>query len=96
MKLPDLGVAMAAITKNEGPFIAEWVAYHYLLGVEHFIIYDNGSTDGSAAVATAHGAPLRAVTPAAPLGELAIATGDALRLAAASCPAASVNTASRR
>lgn len=50
MKLPDLGVAMAAITKNEGPFIAEWVAYHYLLGVEHFIIYDNGSTDATVEV----------------------------------------------
>ena len=45
MKRPDLGVAMVAITKNEGPFIAEWVAYHYLLGVEHFVIYDNGSDD---------------------------------------------------
>lgn len=50
MKLPDLGVAMAAITKNEGPFIAEWVAYHYLLGVEHFIIYDNGSADATVEV----------------------------------------------
>lgn len=49
MNLPPLGVAMAAITKNEGPFIAEWVAYHYLLGVEHFFIYDNGSTDATRA-----------------------------------------------
>lgn len=52
MNLPPLGVAMAAITKNEGPFIAEWVAYHYLLGVEHFFIYDNGSTDGTRAELT--------------------------------------------
>ena len=52
MKLPPLGVAMAAITKNEGPFIAEWVAYHYLLGVEHFFIYDNGSSDTTAAELT--------------------------------------------
>lgn len=50
MKLPDLGVAMAAITKNEGPFIAEWVAYHYLLGVEHFVIYDNRSDDATVEV----------------------------------------------
>ncbi|WP_167553534.1 glycosyltransferase family 92 protein [Paracoccus yeei] len=47
MRLPDLGVVMVAITKNEGPFIAEWVAYHYLLGVEHFVIYDNRSADGT-------------------------------------------------
>lgn len=35
----------AAIAKNEGSYIKEWIEYHKLVGVEKFIIYDNGSTD---------------------------------------------------
>jgi hypothetical protein len=38
-------VAMVAIVKNEAPYIAKWIEYHGLIGVEHFYIYDNGSTD---------------------------------------------------
>lgn len=30
---------------NEGPYLAEWIAYHRLAGVEHFWLYDDGSTD---------------------------------------------------
>lgn len=33
------------LVKNEGPYIREWIAFNYLMGVEHFFIYDNGSTD---------------------------------------------------
>ncbi|MGJ8514011.1 glycosyltransferase family 2 protein [Carnimonas bestiolae] len=39
--------AIAAIVKNEVDSIEEWVAYHRLLGADHFLIADNGSTDGT-------------------------------------------------
>lgn len=39
--------AIAAIVKNEAPYLAEWVAYHRLIGFEHFFIADNGSQDGT-------------------------------------------------
>lgn len=38
-------LVFAAIAKNEGLYIEEWLAYHTIVGVERFIIYDNGSTD---------------------------------------------------
>lgn len=41
-------VALAAIVKDEGPYIAEWIAYHRVLGFDHVLLYDNGSTDGTA------------------------------------------------
>ena len=34
-------VCLAAILKDEDPFVEEWVAYHRLLGVDHFYLYDN-------------------------------------------------------
>lgn len=42
-----LRVAIVAIAKNEGPFIEEWIAYHRLLGVDHFFIYDNSVRSSS-------------------------------------------------
>lgn len=33
--------------KNEGNYLKEWVEYHRLAGVDHFYLYDNGSTDNS-------------------------------------------------
>jgi hypothetical protein len=36
----DVG-GLVAILKDEGPFIEEWLAYHRLIGVEHFYLYDN-------------------------------------------------------
>lgn len=42
----QLILAAAAIVKNEAAYIEEWIAYHNVVGVEHFLIYDNGSTDG--------------------------------------------------
>ena len=38
-------LCVAAIVKNEGDYLAEWVEFHHMLGVEKFLIYDNGSTD---------------------------------------------------
>ena len=43
-------VTIAAIVKNESAYIAEWIEYHGLIGVEHFYIYDNGSGDDLADV----------------------------------------------
>jgi hypothetical protein len=37
--------SIAAIVKNETGYIAEWIEYHLLAGVEKFFIYDNESTD---------------------------------------------------
>lgn len=33
--------------KNEEPYLAEYLEFHILQGVDHFIFYDNGSTDGT-------------------------------------------------
>jgi len=38
-------LASALIIKNEAHYIAEWLEFHKLVGVEHFYIYDNESTD---------------------------------------------------
>jgi len=38
-------LCIAAIVKNEGDYLAEWVEFHQMQGVEKFLIYDNGSTD---------------------------------------------------
>lgn len=40
-----LHVSIAAIVKNEGEYLLEWFAYHWLVGVRHFLIADNESTD---------------------------------------------------
>jgi hypothetical protein len=32
--------------KNETRYIPEWIEFHLLQGFDHFIFYDNGSTDG--------------------------------------------------
>jgi len=47
---PGFGVVVVCIVKDEAEYLEEWLAYHVAVGVGHFIIYDNGSTDGSAAV----------------------------------------------
>jgi glycosyltransferase involved in cell wall biosynthesis len=38
-------IAFCAIIKNEARYLDEWLAYHYLIGVEHFYITDDNSTD---------------------------------------------------
>lgn len=35
------------VFKNEAPYLDEWLAFCVLQGVEHFLLYDNGSTDHS-------------------------------------------------
>lgn len=34
-------VCLAAILKEEDPFVEEWIAHHRLLGIDHFYLYDN-------------------------------------------------------
>jgi hypothetical protein len=38
-------LAIAAIVKNEAPYIVEWIEYHLLQGVEKILVYDNESDD---------------------------------------------------
>lgn len=40
-------IYIAAIIKDEYSSLLEWIAYHRVLGVDGFIIADNGSRDGS-------------------------------------------------
>ena len=35
--------SMCLIVKNEAEYLAEWINYYQLIGVEHFYIYDNNS-----------------------------------------------------
>ncbi|MDX6805622.1 glycosyltransferase family 92 protein [Terrihabitans rhizophilus] len=44
------GVAVAAVVKNEASYIGEWLHYHRAVGINQFIIYDDGSTDGTSEV----------------------------------------------
>ncbi|RZJ70160.1 MAG: glycosyltransferase family 92 protein [Flavobacterium sp.] len=44
---PKHYLAVCAISKNEGPYFVEWIAWHQKLGVEKFYIYDNESTDNT-------------------------------------------------
>ncbi len=40
-------LVICAIFKDEELFLKEWIEYHKLVGVQHFYLYDNGSTDRS-------------------------------------------------
>ena len=45
LSAPGLGLGVVVIIRDEAPYLEEWLAYHHALGVDHFFIYDNGSTD---------------------------------------------------
>ncbi|MEA2026263.1 MAG: glycosyltransferase family 92 protein [Chloroflexota bacterium] len=45
LSAPGLGLGVVVIIRDEAPYLTEWLAYHHALGVQHFFIYDNGSTD---------------------------------------------------
>lgn len=53
-------LACVAVAKNEAPDITEWIAYQFAIGFDTVIIYDNASTDDTAARARAF-SPLRDV-----------------------------------
>ncbi|MGA3065231.1 MAG: glycosyltransferase family 2 protein [Tepidisphaeraceae bacterium] len=38
-------LSLCAIFQNEAPFLEEWLRFHDRIGVEHFFLYDNDSTD---------------------------------------------------
>lgn len=40
-------VAICVRTKDYGRFLPEWIAYHYVIGVDEIVIYDDMSTDGT-------------------------------------------------
>ena len=42
---PKYKVAICAIFKNEAKYLKEWIEFHRIVGVEHFYLYDNNSTD---------------------------------------------------
>lgn len=42
---PKYYLTVAALFQNEGPYLKEWIEYHRLLGVDHFYLINNLSTD---------------------------------------------------
>lgn len=48
--MPKKRLVVCAIFANQAARLAEWLAYHHLAGVGHFVLYDNGSTDDPARV----------------------------------------------
>ena len=42
------GVGIAVILRNEARYAPEWARFHHAAGVRRFVIYDDGSTDGTA------------------------------------------------
>jgi glycosyltransferase involved in cell wall biosynthesis len=41
---------LAAIAKNEGPYLAEWLVHHHRIGFDEIVVYDNDSSDETAEV----------------------------------------------
>lgn len=41
----DYQLAICTIFKDCSPYLKEWIEYHRLVGVEHFYLYDNESSD---------------------------------------------------
>lgn len=42
---PKRYLCVAAIFRNEAPYLVEWIEFHRLVGVEHMYLYDHGSSD---------------------------------------------------
>lgn len=73
---PQYFLSAMVRAKDEGRFLPEWIAYHHNLGVDHFYVYDNGSTDGTpqilaplinAGLVTYESWPQRPISPTADL-----------------------------
>jgi len=43
-------LAICAIFQNESPYLAEWLEFHAIVGVQHFFLYDHLSTDNPSIV----------------------------------------------
>jgi glycosyltransferase involved in cell wall biosynthesis len=44
-------IACAAVVKNEARYLAEWLAWQFMLGFDAVVLLDNGSTDETLAIA---------------------------------------------
>lgn len=42
---PSHRLSIASMFYNEAPYLHEWIAYHRMIGIEHFWLYNNCSTD---------------------------------------------------
>lgn len=42
---PRYTISVCAIFQNEASYFKEWIEYHRLIGVEHFYLFNNDSTD---------------------------------------------------
>lgn len=38
-------ISLCLIFKNEAPFLKEWIDYHRTIGIDHFYLYNNNSSD---------------------------------------------------
>lgn len=38
-------LSVCAIFRDEGPYLKEWIEYHRMVGVQHFYLYNNSSSD---------------------------------------------------
>lgn len=47
---PPMQVLIVTAMRDEAPYILEWVAYHRLIGVEHFLVFSNDCADGTEAM----------------------------------------------
>ena len=39
-------ISLCIMFKDEAPYLREWIEYHLMVGVDHFYMYDNNSSDG--------------------------------------------------
>ena len=46
----SIQIAACARIKNEGTYIQEWLEFHQMVGIDHFYIWDDSSTDNTRAV----------------------------------------------
>lgn len=46
----SLQVASCVRTKDFARFLPEWIAFHYVTGVDEFSVYDDNSADNTSAV----------------------------------------------
>lgn len=40
-------VALCVRTKDFGRYLPEWIAYHYVIGVDEIVVYDDNSADNT-------------------------------------------------
>src|SRR6185437_4229751 len=76
-------LAVCAIFREEAPFLDEWIAFHHGIGVRHFYLYNNFSSD--------HFRQVLANCP-----RTATASGGRVATAAGSLSSISMNSCSRR